>query len=324
MTEEDKTPETIEQPEDNIDPFDLIESERSQSQQQPEPLKDEAEPQETKGKKQETPAKDESDKKDKKSSKKEEAKDDEEEPEENTEISSLKKEVESTKKSLLESQKWGTKNSQKVKYALKKINSLMENVSFTEDEENELNAIREMLQGDMGSPIEEEKEEAEVLHPISKYVSLARDKLEIMQELSDDPESFKKKFKAFEMVILDSTPQEMELLKEELEELKDSPLQLAKKIMNLGEENYNNFVELEKAGGYRKIIESKNKEIKKLNDHIDKIKKKMKEYEDYDPNPKYRVPEDSSNDNEDKKSEEFEDPFDAVEYERTQRHRPRR
>lgn len=241
-----------------------------------------------------------------------------------SEVDLLKKDVEKNKKSLLDAQKWGTKNSQKLKYTLKKINTLIENASFTEDEEREVLELKKMLESDVDAPFEEDKAANTNQHPISKYIDIASEKLGVMKELSDDPDSFYKKYRAFEISLLDYKPDEMELLADELDELKDNPIKLAKKIMDIGEQYYNDYYkEFEELGGYRNIIQNKNKENEKLQKVIDKLKKKLLSYEDFD-SPKYNIGEDSTIETEDENSGSSTDPFESMEQSRNERLKQRR
>jgi len=236
-----------------------------------------------------------------------------EEGNDTSELEQLKNEAEKSKKSLLDAQKWGTKNSQKVKYALKKLNVLIENGSFTEDEEKEALNLKQMLESDTDAPFEDDKATNANQHPISKYLDIASEKLVVMKELSDDPESFHKKYRAFEISLLDYKPDEIELLADELDELKNNPVKLAKKIMDIADQYYNEYYkEFEETGGFRKIIEKRNKEEKKLKNEIDKLKKKLLTYEDFD-KPKYRIGEDHSIASEDESSDSSADPFEQME-----------
>jgi hypothetical protein len=241
-----------------------------------------------------------------------------------SEVELLKKDVEKNKKSLLDAQKWGTKNSQKIKYTLKKLNALIENASFTEDEEKEVLDLKKMLESDVDAPFEEDKAANANQHPISKYIDIASEKLGVMKELSDEPESFHKKYRAFEISLLDYKPDEMELLADELDELKDNPVKLAKKIMDIGEQYYNEYYkEFEETGGFRNLIQKRNKENEKLKKDIDKLKKKLLNYEDFD-SPKYKIGEDSTVETEDEGSGSSNDPYEQMEQSRNERLKQRR
>lgn len=310
---ENATLETVE--DERTDPFSELQAEKLAEKQEDEIIPDKPED------KKEQTKKDKISKAEKKAAEDNDEGDSEGEEEPDSEIELLKKDIEKSKKSLLDAQKWGTKNSQKVKYALKKINTLIESSSFTEDEEKIALELREMLQADSGVEIEEEPGK-DSSHPISKYIDIAKQKLEVMRELSDDPSVFYKKFRAFEMVLMDSKPDEVALLEDELDDLKDNPVKLAKRIMEIGEENYNNYYkEFEDSGGFRKIIQNKNKELEKAKNSIDKLKKKLLQYEDYDTNPKYRIREDYTDDVGDDSVSNSSDPFEELQVEKTQRHR---
>ena len=304
-----------------VDPFEEMESERHVD-----PLQDDKaeEPVKVKPSKPNVAPENKDVKNDAAVTKQEEESDDAEESGDVPELELLKKEVEKNKKSLLDAQKWGTKNSQKVKYALKKLNALIENGSFTEDEENEAVNLRKMLETDIDAPFDDEKASNTNKHPISKYIDIASEKLGVMKELSDDPETFYKKYRAFEVSLVDYKSDEMELLADELSELKDNPIKLAKKIMDMGEQYYNEYYkEFEETGGYRNLIQKRNKENENLKKEIDKLKKKLLTYEDFD-NPKYRIGEDSTVDSGDESAEESKDPFESMEQSRDSRLKNRR
>lgn len=299
--DQNDSPETV--PAGRVDPFEEMETER-QSELSPdnkpeEPVKDKA------PKTKEPPE-----------STKEKTEGSEEEKEEDnsaSELEQLKNEAEKSKKSLLDAQKWGTKNSQKVKYALKKLNVLIEKGSFTEDEEKEALNLKQMLESDSEAPFEDDKATNANQHPIDKYLNIASEKLSVMEELSDNPEVFYKKYSTFKMGLLDYKPDEIELLANELDDLKSNPVKLAKKIMDIADQYYNEYYkEFEETGGFRKIIEKRNKEEKKLKNEIDKLKKKLLTYEDFD-KPTYRIGEDHSIASEDESSDSSADPFEQME-----------
>lgn len=300
--------------EGKVDPFEEMETERHREllpdNKPEEPLKDKApktkEPPESTKEKTEAPE------------------EEGEETNDTSELEQLKNEAEKSKKSLLDAQKWGTKNSQKIKYALKKLNVLIENGSFTEDEEKEALNLKQMLESDAEAPFEDEKSPNANQHPIDKYLNIASEKLAVMEELSDNPEVFYKKYSAFKMGLLDYKPDEIELLANELDELKGNPVKLAKKIIDIADQYYNEYYkEFEEIGGFRKIIEKRNKEEKKLKNEIDKLKKKLLNYEDFD-KPKYRIGEDHSVANEDESPGSSADPFEQMEESRALMSKSRR
>lgn len=295
-------------PETKADPFAELEAERMAN-----PKEEEEKPQpkgEAKSEKKEPQPKEETKLSD--NSKKEE-------PEEDDKASSLEQELEKTKKSLLESQKWGTKNSQKAKAALKRVNALLESTNFTSEEEDQIKSLRDILQLD--SVPEEIEEEPKNSHPIDKFISVAAPKLEIMRELAENAEIFDKEKKAFNFMIMDTPDEELELLLEELDDLKDEPIKLAKKIMELGRENYINYYEdFYKYGGFRKTLKKKNKEIEKLKNEVDKLNKTILNNNGFTENPRYGISDDGNQADagSDKSSSSNDDPFAAMEQERSQ------
>lgn len=280
--------------EENIDPFEEIENNRNESSEViPSSLKEEAS---------------------KPSSSKKEPPEIKEEPEKPDEkFESLRLQLEKERKNASEAQKWGTRNSQKVKTAEKHLKAMLESGSFTEDEEEELKKALNLLM----SPADETEPvvSSDSLHPLKKYFDIANKELPKFRTYGNDS-NIDNKIGAFNAFVVDASAEEIRDLIDDLESVEDDALKI-KKMLALGEKNYNEgFKEILESGGMKKTIEKKNKELEKLNKDLEKYKKKLTEYEDYDKTTRYGISEIRGT--EDEVSETFEDPFDELESTREQ------
>jgi len=226
---------------------------------------------------------------------------------------SLKLQLEKEKKNAYEAQKWGTKNSQKVKTAEKHLKAMLENGSFTVDEEEELKKALELLTSSADEP--ELPIPSQSLHPLQKYFDIANNELPKFRTYGDDS-NLDNKIGAFNAFVKDASPEEISALIDDLESVDDDALKI-KKMLSWGEKNYNEgFKEILESGGMKKTIDKKNKEIEKLNKELEKYKKKLTEYEDYDKTTRYGISEIRGT--EDEAPETFEDPYDELESTREQ------
>lgn len=195
-------------------------------------------------------------------------------------------EVEKLRKALNDSQKWGHSNNKRLKGTLKMINSLKEEGSLTEDEFSKLN---DLLHSDS---IEEESVSEISNNPIVNLSNIANKRIGDLQELYGHDPLFNKKVAAFDSYVRDASEQEIDEILEELEDLKGSPLKLAKKMFDMGENFYNDIYSgLEKSGGLRAFIEEKNSEISRMKKKIDKLETKLLQSNDYDEKPTQKIDE---------------------------------
>ena len=195
-------------------------------------------------------------------------------------------EMEKLKKALNDSQKWGHSNNKRLKSTLKMISSLKEEGSLTEDEFSKLN---DLLHSDS---VEEEPISEISNNPMVNLAQIANTRLEDLKELYGHDPLFNKKINAFDSYTRDASEQEIDEILDELEELKKSPLKLAKKMFDMGENFYNDIYSgLEKSGGLKAFIEEKNSEIIKMKKKIDKLETKLLQSNDYDSNPTMKIDE---------------------------------
>ena len=78
---------------------------------------------------------------------------------------------------------------------------------------------------------------------------------------------------------------------EELTDLIDDPIKLTKKMLAIGKLYYDeSYKDIANAGSVQNYIKEKHQEIDKLSKSIDKLTKKLAQYEDYD-QPRHRISE---------------------------------
>ena len=68
----------------------------------------------------------------------------------------------------------------------------------------------------------------------------------------------------------------------------DNPLALAKKMLSIGQTYETSYRDMKDAGGIQGMIAKKDQNIDNLRKNIDKLTKKLAQYEDYD-KPRYRI-----------------------------------
>lgn len=226
------------------------------------------------------------------------------------ELDRLKKEIEKKTKALTDTQKWGNKNSQKAKNALKIASQLIENGFLTSEEAEPL---LKSLNSDASEDQEEMDIEEKALSPLQKMYKIANKELENIRKYTDD-KLMNQKVNSFDYFINYSSPEEINEVLEKLNDLKDDPVKMTKEMIAIGqkyyEEVYKNF---EEAGGLKQFVEKQAQTVQKLEKKIDKLYKKLQEYEDYNQSPRYRIDEvsDVPNDNENEG-----DPFEQAQIEK--------
>ena len=93
---------------------------------------------------------------------------------------------------------------------------------------------------------------------------------------------------AFDYFLLVASKEEQEQALEDLTDLMDNPLTLAKKMLSIGQTYETSYRDMKDAGGIQGMIAKKDQTIDNLRKNIDKLTKKVAQYEDYD-KPRYRI-----------------------------------
>ena len=193
---------------------------------------------------------------------------------------SLKEELEKTHKRLAENQNYGRQNAQRLKTALKVTREFVEEGSLSEEEAAK-------LLGSLESGDTEEDVSAHHNHPFGKVLTLANKELENIRKYTDD-DRLDDKVAAFDYFLLVAPKEEQEQALEDLTDLLDNPLTLAKKMLAIGQSYETSYREMKAAGGLQGMIATKDQTILNLRKNIDKLTKKLAQYEDYD-KPRYRI-----------------------------------
>lgn len=237
------------------------------------------------------------------SHKKESVKDDEDNEEEDnnkkssSEIEKTKAELEKTQKRLLENQKYAHKHVQKVKNAIKIAQSLINEGNLTQEEAQ---SLIETLQSE-----EEEGEDhyRGDSHPFSPIFRVANKELENIRKYTDD-DTLNDKIAAFDYFLSVSSETEIKEALEELTGLMDNPVKLAKRMLAIGQQTYeDSYKDIKESGGVKNLLSLRTQEVEKLQKKVDKLEKKLSQYETYD-KPTYRIDEMSEVDSKESESED--------------------
>ena len=195
------------------------------------------------------------------------------------EIQSLKEELEKTHKRLVENQQYGRQNAQRLKNALKLTKAFVEEGSLSEEEAIKL----------MGSLEHDDEADAYThpTHPFGKVLATANKELDNIRKYTDD-DHLDDKVAAFDYFLMVSSPEEREQALEDLTDLMDNPLTLAKKMLSIGQDHANSYRDMKEAGSLHGLITKKDQDILNLRKNLDKLTKKLAQFEDYD-KPRYRI-----------------------------------
>jgi hypothetical protein len=201
------------------------------------------------------------------------------------ELQGLQEELSKTQKRLLENQQYGRQNAQRLKTALKVVKELEAEGSLSEEEAARL---VESLDRENGGENGEDPI-PEVSHPFGKVMAIANQELENIRKYTDD-ELLDDKVGAFDYFLLVASKEEREQALEDLTELIPTPLPLAKKMLSIGHGYEASYREMKAAGSLYGLLTKKDQEASDLRKNLDKLTKKLAQYEDYD-KPRYRLEE---------------------------------
>ena len=201
------------------------------------------------------------------------------------EVERLQEELSKTQKRLLENQQYGRQNAQRLKTALKVVKELEAEGSLSEEEAARL---AESLDRENGGENGEDPI-PEISHPFGKVMAIANQELENIRKYTDD-ELLDDKVGAFDYFLLVASKEEREQALEDLTELIHTPLPLAKKMLSIGHGYEQSYREMKAAGSLYGLLTKKDQEASDLRKNLDKLTKKLAQYEDYD-KPRYRLEE---------------------------------
>ena len=190
----------------------------------------------------------------------------------------LQEELEKTRKAIADTKKYGHQNARKLKNALKLTQELVESGALSEEEAK---SLFESLESDA-------EEDVAPSHPFGNMFKVANQELANMRKYSDD-ELLDDKVKAFDFFLSTAPQDEVKEALEELSDLSDDPIKLTKRMLAIGKQYYDgSYKDVITAGGIHGYITRKHEEVEKLNKTIDKLTKKLSQYEDFD-KPRYRI-----------------------------------
>jgi hypothetical protein len=210
-----------------------------------------------------------------------------------SEIEVLRKKLEKTEKVLAENHKYGRSNAQKLKNAVKAVQKFADDGLLAEEEAKELyqalHAEGEEPEED-GASYQATSSQTSLFAPIFK---VANKELENILKYTDD-EHLQDKVNAFDYFLSVGSKEEIEKVLEDLSDLLDNPLKLARKMLSIGQEVYEeSYKGIKEAGGFKNYLSKKEEEVEKLRKKVDKLEKKLLQYEDFD-KPRYRMDETGS------------------------------
>ena len=194
-------------------------------------------------------------------------------------LEALQQELARTQKRLTENQQYGRHNAQRLKQALKITQELMAEGSLSEEEAFKL---KEALETEVPDDVSTSPS-----HPFARILSVANQELENIRRYTEDTR-LDDKVRAFDHFLVIASPQDQEQALEDLQEVLDQPLALAKKMLALGQQYHPSYQAMKKAGGLQALLEQKDQEIATLSKKLDKLTQKLSQYEDYD-TPRYRL-----------------------------------
>ena len=205
----------------------------------------------------------------------------------NPELKSLQEELLKSRKVITDTQRFGHQNARKLKNALKITQELVASGSLSREEAQSL--VESLKNGDSATAPELEVSPYNS-HPFANVLKIANTELINLRKYSDD-ELLDDKIKAFDYFLNLAPLEDIQEALEDLTELSDEPVKLTKKMLSIGKHYYEtSYKDIKSAGGVFAYIDKKNQDIDSLHKTIDKLNKKLSQYEDFD-KPRYRIAE---------------------------------
>jgi len=203
------------------------------------------------------------------------------------ELKSLQAELIKNRKVITDTQKFGHQNARKLKNALKITQELVASGSLSREEAQSL--VESLESGDSAAAPEVDISPYNS-HPFANVLKIANTELINLRKYSDD-ELLDDKIKAFDYFLNLAPLEDIQEALEDLTELSDEPVKLTKKMLSIGQHYYETgYKDIKAAGSVFAYIDKKNQDIDNLHKTIDKLNKKLSQYEDFD-KPRYRIAE---------------------------------
>jgi len=209
-----------------------------------------------------------------------------------------------------DNQKFARSANQKIKETLKVLDQFVAEGSLEEDQAGLLLSILKKDGLTFSEDSFNEKIEEKSNNPFKKYKDMLDPELfSTYVDVSDDQEAAKKLY-AFDQLLNEIDSTEADVFLKELSGLQ-SPMAVLKKIISYGEKYLDEGMgEVYKQGGFRKFLAVQKEETQKLQKELDKMKKKMVEYEPNESSGKFWLSSDSKGSDGSSDSLKGLDPFD--------------
>lgn len=202
----------------------------------------------------------------------------EETKEDTADLESLKAELAREKSRALENQKYSRQTAQKLKNTLRLVKE-METSGLLDEED--VQKIAASLSNDGDVDLDPERGSIYTIHPLGEFIKIADAELVNLKKYTDDPLLDDKIF-SFNHYIQNTDKETVDELMDTLSDLKDNPVALTKKLLSIGKEHYDNvYKDLKESGGLTGLLSKFKEKEEKLNKQIDRLNKKLSQYEDY-------------------------------------------
>lgn len=216
-----------------------------------------------------------------------------EESDEESELDIAREELKKTENARKKARDELSKVYVKVKNYEKKIAALVDDGSLDKD-------IAENLMSEIKHDAKFEEEEEKNISGFQKLLKTASQGLnkyrESMEEgfIDEDP-LLDKKIEAFDHFMNSASHEEREEALDELEKLKEKPVLLAKKMLSIGEQYYDEVLrEIDESGGIKNFKLKETREKEKLQKKVDKLEKELlrfkEQYENFIVPEKMSIP----------------------------------
>lgn len=202
-----------------------------------------------------------------------------------SEVKALQEELIKSRKAITDTQKFGHHKARQLKNALKITQELVTNGSLSQEEAQSL--VESLGKDDHETEADVSPYES---HPFAPVLKIANAELATLRKYSDD-DLLDEKVKAFDYFLNLAPLEDIQEALDDLTELSDEPIKLTKKMLAIGQHYYDTgYKDIKAAGGVFAYIDKKNQDIDQLHKTIDKLNKKLSQYEDFD-KPRYRIAE---------------------------------
>lgn len=213
-------------------------------------------------------------------------------------------EIDVIRKRLEDNQSYSRTIRQNRDSAVAYVNKLIEEGDLPEEQASQLISILKSntVKEPEGLTASEKKDVSS--HPFQKFYDIAnQDVIQTYLDVTED-DHYRDKVNAFDAFMTDASQEELEQLHKDLSNLEKKPVALLKKMLAVGQEYLDEgYDDYRKSGGFRKYSSIKKNEIEVLQNKVDKLNKKLSQYESYD-KPTYSLEEASESTSKRQKSDD--------------------